>query len=151
MKTATQKSIKVIGLIIIIFSSLIIFSNFMGALMYLILGMGDASLESTSASSIFDFYLELCFAMILMGVLFLFSGIFIRKNKLWARNLAIILSSFFILFIIFITYFLAKQIFFFDNNIMLFLIAFIIIFLFSLPFALLIWFLRKASVRKIFK
>jgi hypothetical protein len=106
MKMKTNKSIKAVGLIISIFSALIVFSNFMGVIIYFVLGIGEAS----NIGYFFEFFLILCVMMIVIGILYLLSGIYVRKCKIWANKLATVISALLIMFIFFILFYFIEQI-----------------------------------------
>ena len=84
-------SIRSLGLVVILLSAAMIFSNTMGALSYGMLDIGSS--DALSADAIWSNYLEMCASMVVTGMLYLVSGIFIRKYRLWANRLATIVTS----------------------------------------------------------
>ena len=97
MEEQKPKSIKTFGLIVAIFSGFIIFSNGMGALAWTAIGMGEEmEIQSTENSDpisfLFSHYIEMCLVMLIIGIAFLISGLFVRKYKLWASRMVSILS-----------------------------------------------------------
>lgn len=155
MEEQKPKSIKNIGLIVVIFSGLIIFSNGMGALAWTAIGMGEEmNIQSTENSDpvsfLFSHYIEMCLVMLIIGIAFLIGGLFVRKYKLWANRMVSILSFIIILLIwglmVSMSISIGKE-----EGMEIFCYGAIINALFwSTPLGLLIWFLNKKKINKHF-
>jgi len=143
MKMKTNKSIKAVGIIISIFSALIVFSNFMGIIIYFVLGIGEAN----NIGYFFDFYLILFVMMMIIGILYLLSGIYVRKCKIWANKLATVISALLIIFIFFILFYFIEQISVFVNTNHYIILFIFIALVFSVPFGIIIWLLNKSTIK----
>lgn len=102
MEPQKAKSIKSVGLVIAIFSGLIIFSNGMGALVFTLLGFGGTPqniepIEMNLLDILFDNIALFLLALVIFGVSYLFGGIYLSKYKLWAKNLLLITSYIFLI------------------------------------------------------
>lgn len=149
------KSIKTVGLLVALFSGLIVFTNGMGAVAWKVIGMDDdfgvPDTESTNPLSfLIEHYVEMCLIMVCFGIIYMVGGIFIRKYRLWANRLISILSALFILIIfgLMITISIsAGQ----DEGMGLFSVGAILVGIFwSTPLGFLIWFLNKQKIKKHF-
>ncbi|MCD8455166.1 hypothetical protein LNJ08_12275 [Tenacibaculum finnmarkense genomovar ulcerans] len=154
MEEQKPKSIKIIGLLVAIFSGFIIFSNGMGAVAWSVLEMGNelnnSEIGTEPISFLFSHYLEICLIMLLIGIAYLVGGIFIRKYKLWANRIVSVLSILIILIIwgIMITMSLSVGQ---QNGMEMFSYSAILnAFFWSTPISLLIWFLNKKKIKKHF-
>ncbi len=150
MENEKPKSIKTIGNAIMVLSAFIIFSNGMGALMWTLLGIGEASQTGltfqTPVEFIFTHYLELCLFMIAIGSTYLFGGLFIRKYKLWANRFVTVISIIQVLIVW--TIMLIMRSSFGQELEILNIWTIVVAVIWSIPFGLLIWFLnRKATVK----
>jgi hypothetical protein len=141
-----EKTIKVVGLIMIIISSIIIFFNTMGSLVWSFIGSENIENSEVSFEEIF---IVICLTMILFGIFFLIGGIFIRKLKLWANYMVSIVSSIFTILLWFVSIsFYIKAI---DPGFIFFKVILIVTsFFFSAPLLLLVWFLNKSNVKSQF-
>lgn len=160
MEIEKPKSIKTISTLIIIVSSLIIFSNSTGALGF---SMLFDSIESSNNDYVYDnfgeyiltwilnHYFQFCLVFVLIGLLFLISGIFLNKYKNWAKNLTLFLSGTLIfsiwLLMIILSYTISSHEFlkyFIVGTVMTAII-------FSTPFILLIIYLSKKKISEHFE
>ena len=147
METQKPKSIKTVSLIITIIAGLMIFSNLMGALMFTLIGFGDTSYQGSSETTfvdiLFDNYAIFCLIFVVIGGLYFIGGINLRKYKLWAKNLIVILSG--ILIIINITFMILGIKTYIADEEMLFLMILSVFMgmVFSLPLFFLIRYLSK--------
>lgn len=146
METQKPKSIKNVGLIITIFSGLLIFSNGMGALVFTLLGFGGMSQEPVEMDFLdilFENFALFCLAIVFFGVLYLIGGVNLAKYRLWSKNLLLITSY---IFLILLCLFASTSIYNASNESGLeFLIVFMVItvLVFSFPLIFLIRFLKK--------
>lgn len=156
MEEQKPKTVKTIGLFIIIFSVFIIFSNVMGAIVFSFFKLGEYSNLKNDRSDfnliefLFNNYVSMCITMVLIGLILFISGIYIKKFKLWANHLLTYLSIILIIIIwsLMIAFFVmfSKQ-----NESNLFKVSSIIsAVLWSTPFILLIWYLNKPNIKKHF-
>jgi hypothetical protein len=107
MEDQRPKSIRTIGLVVTIFAGFITFSNFMGALMFSIIGMGSSMNDQAGSGNnstdpiafLFNHYLTLCIIMVTIGIIYLLGGINIRRYKLWANRLVTYISALLIVLI----------------------------------------------------
>lgn len=150
MEEQKPKSVKTIGILIIIFSCFIIFSNFSGMMAWQIVGNESYPKEFHPMNFILMNYIKLCLFMISVGILFLIGGIYLRKYKLWANKLITVLSGLLVLIIWAVMLLLAISVFtsveykFFG---VLFILNAII---WSTPLVLLIRFLNKSRIKQHF-
>lgn len=156
MEEQKPKSIRTIGLIVSIFSGFIIFSNGMGALASLLIGLGENQSGQNEKSEfnliefLFENYIYMCLIMVTLGALYLIGGLNIRKYKLWANKLVTYLSLLIIAIIwtlmIAMSSMTARQ-----NEMEIFSVGAILTALFcSTPIGLLIWFLNRQKIKKHF-
>lgn len=155
MEVQKPKSIKIIGLLVSIFSGLIILSNAMGALVFSLMGFGGTQnrQEEFSEFNIIEFLFEnysfMCLFMVAIGIFYLIGGLNIRKYKLWAKRLVTFLSAFLIVVIWGLMILIASMVNGFDLQ--FFGIAAMITAVFwSTPLGLLVWFLNKKDIKKHF-
>lgn len=153
MEEQKPKSIKTMGLLIIIFSGIIVFSNGMGAVAWSVMGMGKEEHQNTEISDpmsfLFAHYMEMCLIMLVIGIAYLIGGIFLRKYKMWANKMVSVLSILVILIIwgLMIAMFVTTI----EEGMAIFSYAALINGLvWSTPVALLIWFLNKKKIKKYF-
>ena len=107
MEDQRPKSIRTIGLVVTIFAGFITLSNFMGALMFSIIGMGSSMNDQAGSGNnstdpiafLFNHYLALCIIMVTIGIIYLLGGINIRRYKLWANRLVTYISALLIVLI----------------------------------------------------
>jgi hypothetical protein len=148
MDSVKPKSIKTIGIAIMVLSGFIIFSNGMGALMSTLIGFGEAQQSGqtlqTPITFIFSHYLEVCLFMIAIGTAYLFGGLFIQKYKLWANRFVTV----FVWTIMLILRASFKQ----DTGLeILSNWAIVVAMAWTVPFGLLIRFLNKKDIVKHFE
>lgn len=154
MEIQQLKSIKNISLIITVISGLIIFSNLMGVIMHTLLGFGDTSYqessETTFIDSLFDNYIIFCLTFVFIGVLYFIGGINLKKYKLWAKNLIVILSV--CLIIISLAFvILGINTYIADKGMLFFMILSIFMGIaFSIPLFFLIRYLNKKGMKELF-
>jgi hypothetical protein len=90
MDNKQKRTIRIIGIVIIIFSIFIAFSNGMGALMFSIMD-GSGSQNTTQPQNtdlmtkIWDNYVTLCLGMILIAAIKIIGGLGLIKYKNWGR------------------------------------------------------------------
>jgi len=107
METAKPQSVRIVGLVVAIFSGFIIFANAMGALAVVITGTEDAvdprdPRETGSAdllAFILDHYAGICVFMVGIGIIYLSGALYIRKYRRWAAKLVSAISVFLIIFV----------------------------------------------------
>ena len=152
MGNEKPKSIKTIGLLISVISTMFVFSNSMGAFAFMFIGFGGKnSIQNKDSDYKFIDFLfyniyYLFFVIIILGALFLIGGLNIRKYKLWANKLVTILSFLSILLIGGIILSLSSLVF--EQGATLFGFLFLcFVFVCSFPFGYLIWFLNKQSIK----
>jgi hypothetical protein len=151
METEKPKSIKTIGIAIMVISAFIIFSNGMGAIASTLIGLdgitppGQPEPQTTFAF-IIAHYLELCLLMVAIGIAYLFGGLFIQKYKLWANRFVTAISGFLIL--LFWTTMLIMRASFSQEPGFEFANTWTIVAatVWSAPFGLLIWFLNRKDI-----
>ncbi len=152
MEETKPSSIKVIGLLIIIFSSFMIFSNVLGLLVNWSMESdfvpSEISNENQDPISFdFDYFVLLGLLMMSIGISFLIGGIYIRKYRLWANKMVTVLSSFIILIIwgLMITiFFVMGQI---EQMNMMKYGALLNALIWSTPLIITIWYLNKKRIR----
>lgn len=155
MNEQKPKSIKKIGLLVVIFSVFIIASNVMLAFSLSATEMGNEMNNQSNESSetitfLFSHYLKICLFMILAGTAYLIGGIFIMKHKMWANQMLSGISLLVILLIwgLMIDISLStEQQGEMEKYIYSALFAAL---LYSIPNGLLIWFLNMKNVKKHF-
>ena len=150
MEGEKPKSIKTIGTAIMILSAFIIFSNGMGALMSTLLELGEVpqseQTNQTPIAFVFNHYLELCLFMVAMGTTYLFGGLFIKKYKLWANRFVTIISGIQIL-IVWTVMIIIRSSFGREPGLEILNTWTIVVALFwTVPFALLVWFLNGKDI-----
>ena len=159
MEEEKPKSIKLIGILVAIFSVFVIMSNGLGALVAYKMGMiediKNVSQDTTNSGIIpmlflFKHYIEMCLILVVIGIGCLIGAIFIIKYKVWAN---ILVTSISVLFIILIwTLMIVMSIsmgFESDVNLFKYISVFIAIF-WSTPLGLLIWFLNRKKIKRHF-
>lgn len=152
MEDQKPKSITTIGIILIVISSLIIFSNGMGALVSIMIGFSEYNntndtINQSPISFLFSHYLEMCLIMVTLGLLYLVGGIYLRKYKMWANRLVTVISA---LIILSIMGFMVASIIEFNAKIYSFFFAIIGTLICTIPFGLLIRFLNKKAIKQHF-
>ena len=156
MEEQKPKTVKTIGLFIIIFSVFIIFSNVMGAIVFSFFKLGEYRNIKNEISDfnliefLFKNYVSMCITMVLIGLIFFFCGFYLRKYILWANKLLTYLSIILTIIIwsLMIAFFVmfSKQ----NENVLFILSSIISAILWSTPFILLIWYLNKPNIKKHF-
>jgi hypothetical protein len=144
------KSVKAVGLLITIFSCFIIFSNFSGMLAGKMFEEMIYSDDFNAIDFILKNYTKMCALMIIVGLSFMVGGIYLRKFKLWAKKLLIVLSIMLILIIWSFMILLATNFWspsFYRIYSLLFIVNAII---WSTPIVLLIRFLNKSQIKEHF-
>ena len=153
------KSVRTISILIIIFSSIIMFTNTMGAISFILVGSGDditingPTGELTNddpMSFFFDYYIEFCSGMILIALGYLIGGIFIQKFRLWANKLLTTSALLSLVMIWGLMIVMAVSIGQSSTDGTLSLIPIIIGILWSTPVVLLIWFLNRKKIKQHF-
>lgn len=150
METEKPKSIKTIGVVIIVLSALIIFSNSMGALMSTLIGLGEGSHSGqtfqTPIAFVFAHYLEMCLFMVAIGTAYLLGGLFIQKYKLWANRFVTVISGIQIL-IVWTIMLLMRASFGQEPGLeILNSWTIVVAIIWTVPFGLLIWFLNRKNI-----
>jgi hypothetical protein len=150
MQTEKPKSIKTIGIAIMILSAFIIFSNGMGALMSNLMGLGEASQSGqtfhTPIQVVFAHYLEMCLFMVALGTSYLLGGLFIQKYKLWANRFVTVISGIQVL-IVWIIMIIIRSSFGQEPGLeILNTWTIVVATTWTVPFGLLIWFLNKKAI-----
>lgn len=154
MNAEEQKSIKTVSLLIMILSGLMIFSNLMGAFMFTLLGFGEPinnnADETTFLDSIFENYMIICLVLVIIGGLYFIAGINLRKLKLWAKNLIVLLSGTLILInLAFVG--LGIKMFIADKGMLFFMVLSLFLgIILSLSLFFLIRYLNKKEIREHF-
>lgn len=154
MEEQKPESIRIIGLIIAIFSGFIILSNGMGALAFVVVGVNDGTQAPPNPleprSFMLTHYLELCLFMVALGFLYLVGALNIRKYRRWASKLVSAISLFLIIFIwtTMLALFSSVEGTFELKVFRLAAIASAV--LWSTPLGLLIWFLNRDKIKKHF-
>lgn len=147
------KSIQTVGLIVVIISSFTIVANSGG---FLVASLFPLKFKSVGQNVnllaiIFAHYRQMCLMMITIGVLYLVSGLYLRKFKLWANRLMTIVSVILILVIwssMIAVYLAVLKI----HEIRLFgLFAIFSAVIWSVPIILLIRFLNKNRIKSFFE
>jgi len=152
MEDNQTRNLKTISIIIIIFSILTVFSNGLGSLFFLIMGEQEGinnEVTSDPISFVWSHYLQLCICTVFFGIINIIGAIGLRKLRNWGRVFLIISSLVISVLIIFITIVLINSTI--KNNILRPVEIFAIIlsmFLFLLPFILLIKYLTKDKIKK---
>ena len=156
MVSVKPKSIKTIGIAIMIMSGFIIFSNAMGAVASTLIGLDGItppgqSDPSTPFTFLIAHYFEMCLFMVAIGIAYLFGGLFIRKYKLWANRFVTAISG--LLILLFWTIMLIMRGSFPQEPGFEFTNTWIIVvaMAWSAPFGLLIWFLNKKDIVNCFE
>jgi len=99
---------------------------------------------------IFEHYLPVCLSMVIIGIIYLLGGIFIRKQKLWANRLVSLISGILFLVVWGLSIFMFSAMIG-QAELHTFRIGTIVTALFwSIPLVLLIWYLNKKSILKHF-
>ncbi|MCR9248902.1 MAG: hypothetical protein NXI20_00705 [bacterium] len=98
MEDQKPKSIKTIGIVIIVISVLMIFSNSMGALAWYVIGIGGDMVPENAGEFdplifLLSNYVVMCLSIVFMGLFLLVGGIYITKYKLWANRLVSIIAG----------------------------------------------------------
>lgn len=157
MEEDSPKSIRVIGLVIVILSGLTVVSNLMGALVFSYFKLDQIKLDDLGDSGeivlirlLFGQYVNICIGTAIMGAFFLIGGLFMRQYKLWANRLLTILSI--LIIIIVCASVIGMSTLKFDQmDLNLFRLTNVLfIFLSGVPMGLLIWYLNKRDIRKYF-
>ncbi len=156
MEEQKPKSVKTIGLIVSIFSGLIIFSNGMGALAFTLNGLGENQNGKNEKSEfnliefLFDNYIYMCLLMVTIGLLYLIGGLNIRKYKLWANKLVTCLSLLLIVLIWTLSIAMATMVAEHNERELFSIGAIIPALLWSIPIGVLIYFLNTKEIKKHF-
>lgn len=153
MEAPKPKMIRIIGWLVIIIAGIIIFSNIMGALIFLISGFGGDFLNDTEEDHfhfigyLFDHYLYMCVIMVIIGLFYLIGGLNIQKYKLWANKLVTYMSIGLLLLLWFLMYEMTSitQIHAFNIG------AFTSTVVWSMPIIIIIGYLNTKSVKRNFK
>jgi ABC-type spermidine/putrescine transport system permease subunit II len=105
MEEKDRKTIKTIGIILIVLSALIAFGNGMGAIVFLIIGKFEPSSSGKNDFNalIWNNYLILCLTTLFLAILNIIGGIGLTKYRNWGRVLVIIDSTLFIVLMIIVS------------------------------------------------
>ena len=146
------KSIQTIGILAMIFSCFIILGNSMGFLAATLLGFDSANIDDNTnlMSIMFNHYRQLSFMMVVIGLLYLVSGMYVRKYKLWANKLMTILSAIVILIIWGIMIAISMTVFKINEIKLFAFVPILVAIVFSIPVALLIRFLNERKTKYCF-
>ena len=155
MREEQQKTIKNIGLAIAIFSGLMIFSNAMGALAFMLINSASEVDETMNQAAgpmffVFSHFMELAFVMLTLGIAFLIGGIYLQKFKMWANRLVSLVAA--ILFLMFwgIMILLSMAVMG-QEGMEFFAVGAIVTAIFwTIPLVLLLWYLNKRDVKENF-
>jgi hypothetical protein len=155
MESEKPKSIKVTGIVLMVLSAFIIFSNGMGALMFIFMAIGEEAQSGhspqTVISFVFSHYVEICLFMIVVGIIYFFGGLFIQQYKLWANRLVTVISVV-QLFIVWSIMLVIRASFGQEPGLeILNILPIIVALVWKIPFGILIWFLNKKSVLNYFE
>lgn len=137
-------------------SFVIIISNSFGAMVFLFLGFGSSTLQAGSflinpISFLFVHFIQLCFTMIALGVLFAIGAYQMKKLRLWANKLLSLISLFLILAIWFISLATLIGMRNFDATLAAKFIAIATAIAWTIPFICLIQYLNRKDVKNCFK
>ena len=152
MEDGKPKSIKTVGLIITIISMLMIFSNSLAAINWQLNEFAsefkaDPNAPSDPFNFVFSLYFEIALTMVILGVVSLISGIYIRKYKLWANRLMSLVSIAFLIAVISLTIsmvMISKP----QENMMIFnAFMYAMVIVWSMPPIFLIWFLNRRKIK----
>ena len=155
IKEEKPKSIKTLGLIITIFSALMILGNTLGAVNWSINPLALEIPQSTTGivdpfSLLFSYYFEMAMTGATIGFLSLICGLYIRKYKRWAHQLLNLILMAAVLAIVFFTAHILIHSEFQEGMLILNLAIYLILFFWSIPPLLLIWYLNKKNVKRHF-
>ena len=151
MEEKDRKTIKTIGIIVIVISALIAFGNGMGALAFSIIGGSEPSASNPSenldfGALIWNNYLMICLSTFLLALLNIIGGIGLTKYKNWGRVLLIIDSTLFLMSMILLSIILiilSKD----SLGIIGVLMPILSMLTFAIPFVLLIRFLTRDKIK----
>ena len=149
MENDKIKSIRTVGITIVVLSAFIIFRNGMGALMAILIEFSEGShptIDATPMGFIFAHYLEMSLFLVLIGITYLLGGIFIQRYKLWANRLLTAISALQVL-VVWIMMIVVRSSFAEQEGLEILSVWTIAVALiWAVPFGLLIWFLNKRTV-----
>lgn len=158
MESQKPKSIKAIGLLLVILSVLITLSNGMAAIAWSVLRVGEdlaGDIHQTTGGLAFvaEHYVAMCVLMVVIGIAYCLGGIFLMKYRLWAHRVTTSLTLLLILLILVFSgtcahMFMQEG----DDDGILFGICCIVGGLFwSIPFTLLFWHLNRQKIKMHFE
>lgn len=156
MQIEEQKpeSIRTVGLIIAIFSGFIILSNGIGAVAYSVIATREGAAEAPGPDNVLTFilahYVEICLLMVVLGFVYLYAAINLRKYRHWANKLVSAISLFLIIFIWTTLLGVFSSVEGTDEWRLLQLAAIASAIVWSTPLGLLIWFLSRENIKKHF-
>ena len=154
MNEQKPESIRNIGLIIAIFSGLIILSNAAGAIVYGLMGTDEVTTETPASDSPLSFmlahYVEICVLMVALGFLYLYGALNLRRYYGWASKLVSAISLFLIIFIWTTLMGLFSSVDGTTELKVFRLAAIASAVVWSVPLALLIWYLNRENIKKHF-
>ena len=154
MENDKIKSIRTVGITIVVLSAFMIFSNGMGALVVLLIESSEGSqptIDATPMGFIFAHYIEICVFLVLIGIAYLLGGIFIQRYKLWANRLVTAISALQVLFVWLIMVIVRSSFAEQEGLEILSVWTIAVALIWTLPFGLLIWFLNKKGVIRNFQ
>jgi len=148
-ETSNSMSIRTVAITLIVFSALVIVSNGMGAVVSVMLDFDkmvfSAKDSQTMMAFIMEHYFQLCLFMVGLGAVYLIGGIFLLRHKLWANRLVMIVSvvQVIIIWLIMFSMHLAVT----HVGIGIFMAWPVIVAVaWTIPFGILIWFLRRKDI-----
>ncbi|TNE54712.1 MAG: hypothetical protein EP338_06130 [Bacteroidetes bacterium] len=146
-----QRTIDTVGRVLTILSSLLLIGNLIGGLTFYLASSGsEASKAEDPMNFLADYYLAFCAVMILISLAYLLSAMALRKGKAWAYKTVRTLTMIFILLIYLFAVAMGASIVMTGGGYgPVLVIAFVALFI-STPLWLLLWYLSKRAVRKLF-
>lgn len=140
--------------IIMKISFVIIISNLFGAIVFFLLGFSSsfkANDITSPISLLFAYFIEICFTMIVIGVLFAIGAYHLKKLRLWANKLLSLVSLFLIFAIWFISLVILIGMINFETTLAIKFIIVATAIVWTIPFAYLIHYLNKKETKNCFK
>jgi hypothetical protein len=145
---------KTLGLVISIMAGFAILSNSMGALVFsTFLSKGiipDIEAHGTDMAELaglfFNHYVDLCLAMVVIDIVYLIGGLYLRKYKLWANRLLTYFSGLLILLTWSIMIYIVSLIPAFEFKTFISIFGVICSVFWTAPLGILIWYLNRKKV-----
>jgi len=152
MESTQSKTIKTLGIIIIIIAAFATFSNLMGALAFA--AMNPESNQISGPQSGIGFlwsnYVYMCLIISALGITTLIGGIQLMKFKNWARKLLIGTSIIFVTLIVAIDVIMIQEMLNQTDTLLFIFILVATSLVISIPFLFLIYYLRLGRVKNHF-